>query len=138
MLQNLICGEPLPIRPIENLAKRKPTGGRRTPHRGRRDYEIKRYPTETTLGDDEVVKRRVRGGNIKLSLKRASYANVIDPSTKKVKKIKILKVVKNLANRDYDRRGVITKGAIIETELGMARVRSRLGQDGVVNAILTK
>ncbi len=128
----------MPVRPIENLAKRKPTGGKRIPYRGRRAYEADSYPIETTLGSDEVIKKRVRGGNIKLSLKKTSYANVLDPSTKKVKKVKILKVIKNPANRDYERRGVITKGAIIETELGTAKVMSRPGQDGVVNSILIK
>lgn len=128
----------MPIRPIENLAKRKPTGGRRIPYRGRRAYEADGYPIETTLGDDEVIKKRTRGGNVKLAVKKTSYVNVLDPSTKKMKKVKILKVIKNPANRDYERRGVITKGAIVETELGMAKVRSRPGQDGVVNAILIK
>lgn len=128
----------MPIRPVENLAKRKPTGGRRIPYRGRRAYEADNYPIETVLGNDEVIKKRARGGNVKLSVKRTSYANVLDPSTGKVKKVKILKVIKNPANRDYERRGVITKGAIAETELGTARIRSRPGQDGVVNAILIK
>jgi small subunit ribosomal protein S8e len=50
--------------------------------------------------------------------------------------VEIVRVVKNLANIDYDRRGVITKGAIIETALGPARVTSRPGQDGVINAVL--
>ncbi|MCP8315816.1 MAG: 30S ribosomal protein S8e [archaeon] len=126
------------MRPIENLAKRKPTGGRRIPYRGRRAHEADNYPIETALGSDEVIKKRARGDNVKLSLKKTSYANVLDSSTKKVKKVKILKVIKNPANRDYERRGVITKGAIIETELGTARVRSRPGQEGVVNAILIK
>ncbi|MGQ9718989.1 MAG: 30S ribosomal protein S8e [Nitrososphaerales archaeon] len=128
----------MPIRPIENLKKSKPTGGRRTSYRGRRAYEADRYPAETMLGDQELVERRARGGNIKPSLVKASYANVLEPSTNKVKKAKILKVVKNPANRDYQRRGVITKGAIIETDLGTARVRSRPGQDGIVNAVLIK
>jgi small subunit ribosomal protein S8e len=37
---------------------------------------------------------------------------------------------------DYDRRGVITKGAEIETKIGLARVTSRPGGDGVINAVL--
>ncbi|MEM3437302.1 MAG: 30S ribosomal protein S8e [Nitrososphaerales archaeon] len=128
----------MPIRPIENLAKRKSTGGKRIPYRGRRAYESDNYPIETIIGNDEVIKKRARGGNVKLAVKKTSYANVLDSSTGKVKKVKILKVIKNPANRDYDRRGVITKGAIIETELGMAKVKSRPGQDGVINAILIK
>jgi small subunit ribosomal protein S8e len=49
-----------------------------------------------------------------------------------------LRVSKNPANKDYERRGVITKGAILETELGLAKVLSRPGQDGVINAVLIK
>jgi len=63
------------------------------------------------------------------------HANISDASGKTTK-VEILRVVKNPANVDYDRRGVITKGTIIETALGTARVTSRPGQDGIVNAIL--
>ncbi len=66
------------------------------------------------------------------------FANVVDTSTKKTEKTRILKIIKNPANRDYERRGVITKGCILETEKGKAIVSSRPGQDGVVNAILQK
>jgi small subunit ribosomal protein S8e len=63
------------------------------------------------------------------------HANISDPSGK-TQKVEILRVVKNPANVGYDRRGVITKGTIIETPLGTARVTSRPGQDGIVNANL--
>ena len=56
----------------------------------------------------------------------------------KVKKTKILKVLENPTNNDYQRRGVITKGAILETQDGKCKVVSRPGQDGIVNAILIK
>jgi small subunit ribosomal protein S8e len=54
----------------------------------------------------------------------------------KTEKVEITRVVKNPANVDYDRRGVITRGAVIETSLGLARVTSRPGQHGVLNAVL--
>jgi small subunit ribosomal protein S8e len=44
--------------------------------------------------------------------------------------------VENPANPHYVRRNIITKGAVIKTELGNAKVTSRPGQDGVVNAAL--
>jgi small subunit ribosomal protein S8e len=66
-----------------------------------------------------------------------NQANVSDPSTGKTEKVEIVRVVRNPANVDYNRRGVITKGTIIETPLGTARITSRPGQDGIVNAILT-
>ncbi|RLF15402.1 MAG: 30S ribosomal protein S8e [Thermoprotei archaeon] len=116
---------------------RKPTGGKFRPHRGKRKRELGSPPTETILGQDERRSmRRAMGGNLKVGLKAAVYANVNDPSTGSTKKVKILQVVKNPASVDYSRRGVITRGAIIKTELGLAKVTSRPGQDGVVNAVL--
>ena len=56
----------------------------------------------------------------------------------KPKKAKILKVLENPTNNDYQRRGVITKGAILETQDGKCKVVSRPGQDGAVNAILVQ
>ena len=124
------------MKPYENLEKRKATGGRRKKFRGRRKYERDGYALEPILGEPKLVKKRTRGGNLKLGLRSVNYANVADGT--KVTKVKILKVLENLANRDYERRGVITKGAIIETELGRAKVVSRPSQDGVVNAVLLK
>lgn len=123
-------------KPLENLRKRKETGGRRVPHRGRRRFEKDGYPVETVLGEKKLVLRRVRGGNTKVSAVRLDSANVVDPSTHVSKKVTITKVLGNAANRDYERRGVITRGAIIETESGRARVTSRPSQHGVVNAVL--
>jgi small subunit ribosomal protein S8e len=56
----------------------------------------------------------------------------------KAKKVKILKVLENATNNDYQRRGIISKGAILETAEGKCRVMSRPGQHGVVNAVLIK
>jgi small subunit ribosomal protein S8e len=123
---------------IENLAGRKMTGGRKVANRGRRKFEIDRYPNEAIVGKTDIVTRRIRGGNVKSAFKFAEMANVMDPDSKKATKSKILRVTKNTANRDYERRGVVSKGAVIETEAGSALVTSRPGQDGVVNAVLIK
>ncbi|MDH5815880.1 MAG: 30S ribosomal protein S8e [Candidatus Nezhaarchaeota archaeon] len=118
---------------------RKPTGGKIRPHRKKRKYEMGGDPIETLPAEQESrIKKRVRGGNIKISLRYATYANVLDPETNKVYKLKILRVKENPASVDYSRRGVITKGAVIETEKGLAKVTSRPGQDGVINAVLLK
>jgi len=66
----------------------------------------------------------------------ADFANVSTPSGKTVKS-KINRVKRSPANRDYERRGVITKGAVLDTEAGEAIVTSRPTADGVVNAVLT-
>lgn len=118
---------------------RKITGGRRRPHRKKRKYELGRFPTLTMLSNSErITVQRVRGGDVKIRVKKTAYANVTDPSEGITKRVKILKVARTPANREYARRGIITKGTLIETELGLAKVTSRPGQDGVVNAVLTK
>jgi small subunit ribosomal protein S8e len=122
---------------VENLATSKITGGRRYPLRSRRKYEIDRYSVEAIKGEQVTISRKTRGGNQKTSLKTTDVVNLSVPGSK-VKKLKILKVLKNSSNKDYERRGVISKGAILETEAGQCKVISRPGQDGTVNAILIK
>ena len=122
---------------VENLATSKITGGRRYPLRTRRKYEIDRYPVETLSGQQETITRKVRGKNLKTALKTIDFVNLAVPG-QKVKKTKIQKVLKNPSNKDYERRGVISKGTILESEAGQCRVVSRPGQSGVVNAILIK
>jgi small subunit ribosomal protein S8e len=122
---------------IENLATSKITGGRRHPLRTRRKYEIDRYPNEALTQAQVTVTRKVRGKNQKTALKTIDFVNLA-LSDAKVKKTKILRVLENPTNSDYQRRGVITKGAILETEDGKCRVVSRPGQHGIVNAILVK
>ena len=117
---------------------KKPTGGRKWRHQKvKRKYWMGRYPTHTRLSSKEVRKKiRVRGGNYKIRLKRAVYANVVDPKSGTIKKVRITRVLETPSNPNYARMNIITKGSIIETEMGKARVTSRPGQDGVVNAIL--
>lgn len=122
---------------VENLATSKITGGRRYPNRTRRKFQLDRYPVETLSGEQETVTRKVRGHGRKFALKTTDFVNLATPGAK-VKRTKILKVLKNPSNNDYERRGVISKGAILETEAGQCRVISRPGQDGAVNAILIK
>ena len=119
---------------------KKPSGGKRNwYYKVKRKYAYGRPFVPAVLSDkEERVLVRVRGGNYKVRLKKVAYANVTDPETGETKKARILGVVETQANREFARRGIIVKGAIIETELGKARVTSRPGQDGVVNAVLLK
>ena len=121
---------------IENLHTSKITGGRRHVLRSRRKYEIDRFPNEALIGDQITITRKVRGKNIKTSIKTIDSVNLAIDS--KVKRVNIIKVLENATNNDYQRRGVISKGAILETEEGKCRVVSRPGQHGTVSAILVK
>jgi len=121
---------------IENLHTSKITGGRRHVLRSRRKYEIDRFPNEALIGDQITITRKVRGKNTKAAIKTIDSVNLALDS--KIKRVKIIKVLENATNNDYRRRGIISKGAILETEEGKCRVVSRPGQHGTVNAILVK
>lgn len=121
-----------------DLHKRKPSGGKKRAYRGKRKFEQGAFPVETALGEPKRKIEQGRGSNVKVKVLSEKYACVTDLKTGKTEKAEILRVVKNPANVDYDRRGVITKGAIIETSLGLARVTSRPGQNGAINAVLIR
>ena len=48
----------------------------------------------------------------------------------------MLTVLENGANSHFVRRNIITKGAIVETEIGKAKITPRTGQKGIVNGVL--
>ena len=119
-----------------SLRKRKLSGGKKRVYRTKKKYEAGGYPAETVLGTPKRKISRALGGNPKIKVLTDKYVSVTDPKTGTTEKSGIVRVVRNGANVDYNRRGVITKGAEIETALGLAKVTSRPGSDGVINAIL--
>lgn len=121
-----------------DMRKKKPSGGRKRAYRKKRRFELGSFPAETALGELKRKTVRGRGGTQKLKILSNNQVCVTDPKTRKTEKVEIARVSKNPANVDYDRRGVITKGAIIETSLGLARITSRPGQNGMLFAVLIK
>ena len=121
---------------FQGKGKRSPRGSRYKEYRKYKKYELGRLPSFTGLGKKRMQNIRTMGGGSKLRLLGEEYANVVDPKAKKSQKVKIKTISGNPANRHFIRRNIMTKGAIIETEMGKARITSRPGQDGVVNAVL--
>ncbi len=122
----------------QSRSKRKPTGARLKHFSGKRKRELGREETRPVLGKESKKIIRTRGNNIKIKLAFGEYVNLTNPKTGKTRKVKIVDVEKNPANIDFSRRGVITRGAIINTSAGKARVTSRPGQTGIINAVLIK
>jgi small subunit ribosomal protein S8e len=114
---------------------RKPTGGRRRLNRGKKKREIGREVVVTELGDESHTVLRTRGGNSKTRVYRTKSVNVTDPTTGKTSRAEIKGVLENPANIHYVRRNIITKGAVVDTSAGKARITSRPGQDGSVSAV---
>jgi len=117
---------------------KKPSGGRFWPFRKKRAYEKGSDPTNTKVGVKTTTRsKKQRGGSRITQVLTASHANLMIEKGK-FKKSKILTVKENPSNRHFVRMNVITKGAIVETEDGLAKVTSRPSRDGIVNAVLIK
>lgn len=118
--------------------KRKTTGGRYHDYQKKRANQTRRLPTLTKVGEKKTAKLRQLGGSRKNLLLECNIANVYNPKEKKYVLAKIKTITENKANRHFVRRNILTKGAVIETEIGKARVTSRPGQEGTVNAVLVQ
>lgn len=120
----------------QSRSKRKYTGKKYKHFRKKRKRELERAPINTQIGANKVKNQRILGGNWKVKLFSTNYVNLTDPNTNKTQKVRIMRFESNQASKDINRRHILTKGAIIETELGKARITSRPGQHGQLNAIL--
>jgi small subunit ribosomal protein S8e len=88
-----------------DLHKRKPTGGKRRPYRGKRKFEQGSFPIETMLGEPKRKVERGRGGNIKIKVLSEKYACVTDIKQGKLKKLKFYALSK------IQRMSTMTEGA---------------------------
>jgi small subunit ribosomal protein S8e len=114
----------------------KRTGGRRRHSRNKRKFELGDEPTETEVDEQKLKVVDARGGTTKVRAISTDVASVSDGEA--VRSADIEGVAENPANPNYVRRNIVTKGAVIETSEGEARVTSRPGQDGQVNAVLVE
>ena len=120
----------------QGSSKRNKTGRRIRYARGKKKFEIGREQHLSTIGETRLKKVRTKGNNRKARAKTTNIAYIVDPKNNKTTKAEIVSVLENTANIHYVRRNIINKGAIIETNLGKAKVTSRPGQTGTVNAVL--
>ncbi len=116
---------------------RKRTGGRRRPVAKKRKRDLGSEPTETRIDDERRLKVvDARGANRKVRAIATDVASVAVGD--EVVSADLEDVVENPSNPNYVRRNIVTKGAVVETSEGRARVTSRPGQDGQVNAVLVE
>ncbi len=120
----------------QGRSRRKRTGGRLRPNRNKRRFEIARELQYPTIGETKHKFYRVRGANRKVRILLAQDVNVWDPQTKTMKVAKAITVRENKSNPNYVQRNIITRGAVVETELGPVEIRSRPGQHGQLNGVL--
>jgi small subunit ribosomal protein S8e len=117
-------------------SRKKSTGAKLRKIRKKRKMDRGSVFLETRIGTRKGKAQRARSGVRKIKLLSAEAITVSDGKT--TKKTKILEVIGNAANIHYVRRNILTKGAVVKTELGPARITSRPGQHGVITAVLIK
>jgi len=117
---------------------RKITGGKYHSKRKKKFYEKQNQERPVTLRETKRKQLRVQGGNMKTILLNSNEANVLDTKTKKTQKTKIKNVLETPQNLFLARQNRLMKSAIIETELGKAKITNRPSQEGHVNAVLLK
>ncbi|MFC1768877.1 30S ribosomal protein S8e [Nanoarchaeota archaeon] len=120
----------------QRRAYAKETGKKYKPFRKQRLNELGGDSVLTKVEEKRASVVRVVGGAKKTKLFATDIANVYDSKSKKFEKAKIKNVLENPADRNLVRRNIMTKGTIIETEKGKAKITSRPGQDGSINAVL--
>jgi small subunit ribosomal protein S8e len=117
---------------------RKISGGKYKKFSKKKKYALPGNERKPKLGDRKEKLVRGLGGNYRQTLLAENFANVTDPKTKQSKKVKILNVLATPSNRFLARQNILVKSALIETEIGKAKITNRPSQEGMVQAILVK
>ena len=121
---------------FQDKSKRKPTGGRYKAKSYKRNARIGRLPSMTVVGDKKTRTIRTIGGNKKIRLLKINKVNLFNKKTKKATTTDLKTILENPANAHFVRRNILTKGAIIDTSKGKAKITNRPSQEGFVNAVL--
>ena len=116
---------------------RKISGGKYIKSRKKKLHEVAGQKRVIKLGEDKRKSVRTRGGNKKVFLLKSKKINVCDKD-KKLKKVEIKNVLETPSNRFLARQNVMTKGTIVETELGKVKITNRPTQEGIIFGILIK
>lgn len=115
---------------------RKKTGGKYQASKKKKMYEKPGQRRITKLGDEKRKSKKTLGGNQKVFLLKAKSINLQENG--KMLKAEIKNVLETPSNRFFARQNILTKGTIVETSKGKARITNRPTQEGVVNGILVK
>lgn len=113
---------------------RKISGGKYKKHRKKKSYENQGQKTIVKLGDRKKKTKKTRGGHKKTFLLKEKFVNI--KIKDKIKKVEIKNVLETPSNRFLARQNILTKGTIIDTELGKAKITNRPTQEAMINGIL--
>lgn len=115
---------------------RKASGGKYKKARKKKLYESAGQKRIVKIGEEKKTKIRSVGGNKKVIMLNAKFINVENKG--KTKKVEIKNVLETPSNKFLARQNILTKGTIVETELGKVKLTNRPSQEGNVNGILVE
>jgi len=111
----------------------KKSGGKTRSYRKSKKYDIGSEFSSPSLGETKTKTKDARGNTEKTVVRTENKVNLaVNGETQSVE---IESVLDNPANDNYVRRSLLTKGTVIQTSEGKARITSRPGQEGVINAV---
>lgn len=116
---------------------RRISGSKYKKARKKKLYEQRGQQRIVKLGEDKRKALRVRGGKRKAVVLQSKTINVVTKEGK-IKKTIIKGVIETPSNKFLARQNVMTKGTLIETDLGKVRITNRPSQEGVVNGRLVE
>ncbi len=117
-------------------SRRLPSGAVRHISCKKKKDKFGRNPIETKIGEQKVKRVRIRGDNSKIKAYATRRIVVTNPKDHTSKVGTIKNVASNKASVDLQRRNILTKGAIVNTDLGKVKITSRPGQVGQVSGLL--
>jgi len=115
---------------------RKITGGKYRKKSKKKKHSLPGIENKVKLRDTKRKKIRLRGGKKKSIILSTNEALVSNPKTHKTSKVKIKTVVQTPSNNFLARQNILVKSAIIDTDLGKAKITNRPSRDGNVQAVL--
>jgi small subunit ribosomal protein S8e len=115
---------------------KKVSGGKYVALRKKKKYEIQGQKRIVKIGEDKKKTVKVRGGNTKTFLLRGKTINLLIKD--KNVQSEITNVLETPSNRFLARQNVLTKGTVVQTSKGKAKITNRPTQEGNINGILVE
>ncbi|MEK6914612.1 MAG: 30S ribosomal protein S8e [Nanoarchaeota archaeon] len=115
---------------------RKITGGKYHKQSKKKKYALRGLENKVKLRETRKKIVRLTGGRERSVILSTNIASVNDVKTKKTKNVKIKNVVQTPSDHFLARQNILVKSAIIDTDLGKARITNRPSRDGNVQAVL--
>ena len=113
---------------------RKLSGGKYHQKRKKKAYDMGGHIRKVKLAEKKTKIMRGMGGTLKTVSLAQNTMNVIKNGKGKVAKIK--NVIETPSNRFLARQNILVKGAIVDTDLGKAKITNRPSQEGMVQGVL--